>query len=174
MDPFVAEIRAFGFTFAPKGWAECNGQLMPISQNTALFSLLGTSFGGDGRSTFGLPNLQGSAPIGQGQGSGLSPYFVGERGGVPGVNLLQAEIPIHTHQAKATNELAEVQAPASDRALARSTPGYAYQADTTGNLVQMSFQSTSMVGSSFPHNNMPPAMPLIYCIALQGVYPQRP
>ena len=174
MDPFVAEIRAFGFTFAPRGWAECNGQLLPISQNTALFSLLGTSFGGDGRSTFGLPNLQGSAPIGQGQGSGLSFYFVGQPGGVPGVQLLQSEIPIHTHQAKATNELAEVQAPAADRALARSTPGYAYQADTTGNLVQMSFQSTSMVGSSFAHNNMPPAMPLIYCIALQGVYPQRP
>jgi microcystin-dependent protein len=174
MDPFVAEIRAFGFTFAPRGWAECNGQLMSISQNTALFSLLGTNFGGDGRSTFGLPNLPGSAPIGQGQGSGLSSYYVGESGGLPGVRLLAAEIPTHTHPAKATNEPAEVQAPAADRALARSTPGYAYQADTTGNLVQMSFQSTSMVGSSFPHNNMPPAMPLIYCIALQGVYPQRP
>jgi microcystin-dependent protein len=173
MDPFVAEIRAFGFTFAPRGWAECNGQLLPISQNTALFSLLGTNFGGDGKSTFGLPNLQGQAPIGQGEGRGLSPYFVGEQGGVPGVNLLQSEIPVHTHQAKGTTEPAEVQAPAADRTLARSTPGYAYQADTSTKLVQMSFQSTSIVGSSFPHNNMPPAMPVVFCIALQGVYPPR-
>jgi microcystin-dependent protein len=173
MDPFIAEIRVFGFTFAPKGWAECNGQLLPISQNTALFSLLGTNFGGDGKSTFGLPKLQGSAAIGQGQGLGLSPYFVGEEGGVPGVTLQQSEIPMHTHQAKATNEVAEVQAPAPDRTLARSTPGYAYQGDISTKLVQMSFQSTSIVGSSFPHNNMPPAMPLVFCIALQGVYPPR-
>jgi microcystin-dependent protein len=174
MDPFVAEIRVFGFTFAPRGWAECNGQLMPISQNTALFSLLGTNFGGDGKSTFGLPNFQGSAAIGQGQGSGLSSYFVGEDGGVPGVTLQSQEIPVHTHQAKATNEAAEVQAPAPDRALARSTPGYAYQGDTASKLVPMSFQSTTIVGSSFPHNNMPPSMPMMFCIALQGVYPQRP
>ena len=174
MDPFLAEIRVFGFTFAPRGWAECNGQLMPISQNTALFSLLGTNFGGDGKSTFGLPDFQGSAAIGQGQGSGLSSYFVGEEGGVPGVTLQSQEIPTHTHQAKATNEAAEVQAPAPDRVLARSTPGYAYQGDTASKLVPMSFQSTSIVGSSFPHNNMPPSMPMVFCIALQGVYPQRP
>jgi microcystin-dependent protein len=174
MDPFVAEIRVFGFTFPPRGWAECNGQLMSISQNTALFSLLGTNFGGDGKSTFGLPNFQGQAAIGQGQGSGLSSYFVGEEGGVPGVNLQQQEIPLHTHQAKATNEPAEVQAPAPDRALARSSPGYAYQGDSTSKLATMNFQSTTIVGSSFPHNNMPPAMPLMFCIALQGVYPQRP
>jgi microcystin-dependent protein len=174
MDPFLAEIRVFGFTFAPKGWAECNGQLLPISQNTALFSLLGINFGGDGRSTFGLPSLQGSAAIGQGQGSGLAPYYIGQSGGEPGVTLLQQEIPTHTHQAKAANEPAEVQAPAPDRALARSAPGYAYQGDASANLVPMSFQSTSVVGSGFPHNNMPPAMPLMFCIALQGVYPQRP
>ncbi len=173
MDPYVAEIRVFGFTFAPKGWAECNGQLLPISQNTALFSLLGTNFGGDGKSTFGLPNFQGSAAVGQGQGTGLSPYFVGEQGGVPGVTLLQSEIPTHTHQAKGTNEAAELQAPGADRTLARSTPGFAYQANTTERLVQMNFQSTSIIGSSFPHNNMPPAMPMIFCIALQGVYPPR-
>lgn len=173
MDPFIAEIRVFGFNFAPKGWAECNGQIMPISQNTALFSLLGTNFGGDGKSTFGLPDFQGSAAIGQGQGPGLSEYYVGEEGGVPNVTLLQTEIPMHTHQAKGTNEPAEVQAPAPDRALARSTPGFAWQADTTSSLVQMNFQSTSIVGSSFPHNNMPPSMPLVFCIALQGIYPPR-
>jgi microcystin-dependent protein len=173
MDPFLAEIRVFGFNFAPRGWAECDGQLLPISQNTALFSLLGTNFGGDGKSTFGLPNFQGSAAIAQGQGPGLSPYFVGEEGGVPGVNLLQSEIPIHTHPAKATAEPAEVQAPGPDRTLARSTPGNAYQSNTTTSLVPMNFQSTSIQGSSLPHNNMPPAMPLVFCIALQGVYPPR-
>lgn len=173
MNPFIAEIRAFGFNFAPRGWAQCNGQLMAISQNTALFSLLGVTYGGDGRSTFGLPDLRGRAAIAQGQGAGLSPYYVGERGGVPSVTLLQSEIPVHTHQANATNEPAEVQAPASDRALARSTPGFAYQANTTSSLVPMSFQSTSVVGSSSPHNNMPPALPVVFCIALQGIYPQR-
>lgn len=173
MDPFVAEIRVFGFSFAPTGWAKCDGQLLPISQNTALFSLLGVNFGGDGRSTFGLPNFQASAAVGQGQGSGLAPYYVGEQGGVPAVTLLQSEIPVHTHQAKAVNEPAELQAPGPDRALARSTPGNAYQSNTSENLVPMSFESTSIAGSSFPHNNMPPAMPLIFCIALQGVYPPR-
>ena len=97
MDPFVAEIRMVGFNFAPKGWAQCQGQLLPISQNTALFSLLGTMYGGDGKSTFALPNLQGNTPIGQGQGPGLSPRDVGEQGGSPTVTLLQTEIPGHSH-----------------------------------------------------------------------------
>ena len=172
-DPFIAEIRVFGFNFPPKGWAECNGQLMPISQNTALFSLLGTNFGGDGKSTFGLPDFQGAAAVSQGEGPGLGERYVGEEGGVPSVTLLQNEIPSHTHQALGTNEPAEVQAPAPDRALARSTPGFAYQSNSTSNLVQMNFQSTTIVGNSNPHNNMPPSMPLVFCIALQGVYPPR-
>jgi microcystin-dependent protein len=113
MDPFVAEIRVFAFNFAPKGWAFCDGQILPISQNTALFSLLGTNYGGDGKSTFALPNFQGSTAISQGEGPGLSPYFVGEEGGVPYVTLLQTEIPAHTHQAQASNEPAELQAPTS-------------------------------------------------------------
>lgn len=173
MDPFVAEIRVFGFNFAPKGWAFCDGQLLPISQNTALFSLLGTNFGGDGKVTFGLPNFQGSAAIGQGEGSGLSPYYVGEEGGVPYVTLLQSEIPTHTHTAQASNEPAELQAPNPERALARSKPGFAYQSESSKNLVQMNFQSTTIVGSSLPHNNMPPYLTLNFCIALQGVYPPR-
>jgi microcystin-dependent protein len=172
-DPFVAEIRVFGFNFAPKGWAFCDGQILPISQNTALFSLLGTNFGGDGKSTFGLPDFQGSAAIGQGEGSGLSPYFVGEEGGVPNVTLNQSEIPMHTHTAQASNEPAELQAPNPERALARSKPGFAYQSDSSKNLVQMNFQSTTIVGSSLPHNNMPPFLTLNFCIALQGVYPPR-
>ena len=173
MDPFVAEIRVFGFNFAPPGWALCNGQLLPISQNTALFSLLGTYYGGDGKTTFALPNLQGSAAVSQGQGPGLSQYFVGQEGGTPAATLLQSEIPAHTHQAQASNEGAEVQAPAADRSLARSQPGYAYQSNTAGNLVQMSAQTTSVVGSSFPHENMPPALVLNFCIALQGIFPPR-
>jgi microcystin-dependent protein len=172
-DPYVAEIRVFGFNFPPRGWAECNGQLLAISQNTALFSLLGTNYGGDGKVTFALPDFQGSAAIGQGEGSGLSPYYVGEEGGVPGVTLLQSEIPVHTHQAKAAEEAAEFQAPNPERALARSKPGFAWQSNAEKNLVPMSFQSTSFYGNSLPHNNMPPALPLLFCIALQGVYPPR-
>jgi microcystin-dependent protein len=172
-DPFIAEIRVFGFNYAPKGWAECNGQLMPISQNTALFALLGTNYGGDGKVTFGLPNFQGAAPIGQGEGPGLLPHYVGEQGGTPQVTLLQSEIPAHTHQAMSTNEFAEYQAPGPERALARSKPKFAWQSEATKNLVQMNFQSTTVVGSSFPHNNMPPSMPLVFCIALQGVWPPR-
>src|SRR5215210_8114739 len=103
--PFVAEIRMFGCNFAPTGWAQCNGQLLPISQNTALFSLLGTFYGGDGKSTFALPNLQGSAPIHQGQGQGLSEYFLGQQGGSEFVTLLQSEIPIHTHAFSCSEEL---------------------------------------------------------------------
>src|SRR6476659_6582688 len=99
-DQFVAEIRIFPFNFAPLGWALCNGQLMPISQNTALFSLLGTYYGGDGKSTFALPNLQGSAPLGQGQGAGLSDYVLGETGGEATVTLLTSEIPAHNHQSQ--------------------------------------------------------------------------
>jgi microcystin-dependent protein len=171
MDPFVAEIRVFGFKFAPKGWAECNGQLLPVSQNTALFALLGTNFGGDGKSTFGLPDFQGSTAIGQGQG--LSSYYVGEEGGVPNVKLLQTQIPVHTHQAMGTNEPAELQAPGPDRALARSTPGFAWQADTSTKLAPMNVQSTSILGAGLPHENMPPAVPLVFCIALEGVYPPR-
>jgi microcystin-dependent protein len=173
MDPYVAEIRVFGFNFAPKGWAFCDGQILPISQNTALFSLLGTNYGGDGRSTFALPNFQGSAAISQGEGSGLSPYFVGEEGGVPYVTLLQSEMPLHTHQAKAAPEAAEFQAPNPERALARSKPGFAWQSNSSSNLVQMNFQSTTLYGSSLPHNNLPPTQVLNFCIALQGVYPPR-
>jgi len=172
-DPFVAEIRLMGFNFAPKGWAECDGQLLPISQNTALFSLLGTMYGGDGKSTFALPNLEGRAPIQQGQGPGRE-FFQGEEGGAPNVTLLQSEMPNHTHKPQAAPDPAELQAPASDRSLARSTPGFAYQSNTSANLVQLDFQAATIYGSGLPHNNMPPTLVLDYCIALQGVFPQRP
>src|SRR5881397_2862404 len=126
-DPFVAEIRIFPFNFAPKGWAFCNGQLMPISQNTALFSLLGTVYGGDGKSTFALPNLQGSAPMHPGQGPGLSLYDLGETGGSQTVTLLETEIPAHSHSFMVgTQDNADVQVPSPSRILGKSAGAFAY------------------------------------------------
>src|SRR5260221_10648119 len=130
-NPFVAEIRIFPFNFAPKGWAFCNGQLMPISQNTALFSLLGTTYGGDGKSNFALPNMQGSAPMHPGLGPGLSLHDLGEIGGSDTVTLLQAEIPAHGHFMRAHNgDQADLQIPSSTTSIAQSANGFAYQATT--------------------------------------------
>jgi microcystin-dependent protein len=173
-DPFVAEIRIFGFNFAPKGWAFCNGQLLPISQNTALFSLLGTTYGGDGKSTFALPNFQGSAAIGQGQGAGLSPRFLGEESGTQSVTLLQTEMPAHNHLVGADSIVGDTNAPSPGVSLARSHNATAYQSVTNANLVQLNPQTLSVAGSSFPHNNMMPFLTLNYCIAMQGVFPPRP
>jgi len=172
-EPFIAEIRVFGFNFAPKGWALCDGQLMPISQNTALFSLVGTFYGGDGKSTFALPNLQGRAAIQQGQGAGLNDYFQGEQGGAETVTLLSSEMPMHNHKAFASSKPATQQAPAPTRALARSTPGFAYQSNATSNLVELNPGAASESGSGSAHNNMPPALVANFCIALQGVFPPR-
>jgi microcystin-dependent protein len=172
-DPFVAEIRAVGFNFAPTGWATCNGQLLPISQNTALFSLLGTFYGGDGKSTFALPDLQGSVPIHPGQGQGLSLYDLGQPGGTQSVTLLGSEIPSHKHQGLASIDDAQFQAPAADRELATSSPGFAYQSDDTTNLVSTNPQNLGITGGSLPHNNMEPSLVLNFIIALQGVFPPR-
>src|SRR3954453_4669057 len=117
-NPFVAEIRAFGFNFAPTGWAQCNGQLLPISQNTALFSLLGTYYGGDGKSTFALPNLTGSVAVQQGQGGGLSEYYLGQQGGEPNVTLITSEMPFHNHGLQGSIDDAQFPVPQPDRALA--------------------------------------------------------
>jgi len=170
-DPFVAEIRIVGFNFAPTGWAQCNGQLLPISQNTALFSLLGTFYGGDGKSTFALPDLMGSAAMGQGQGQGLSQRFLGEQSGSQTVTLLQTEIPAHTHAMNAySDDLADVNTP-SPSVILGATAGLTLYA-TTGN-TQLNFNATSVAGSSFPHNNMQPYLVLNFVIALQGVFPPR-
>ena len=173
-DPFVSEIRVVGFNFPPKGWAFCDGQLLPLSQNTALFSLLGTMYGGDGKSTFGLPEIQGQAVVGPGQSQGTSEYFEGERGGAENITLLTSEMPIHNHGAQASIDDAQFQAPAPDRALATSNPGFAYQTNSTQNLVNMNAQTITMAGGSLPHNNMQPYLVLNFVIALQGVFPQRP
>lgn len=171
-DQFVAEIRIFPFNFPPTGWAFCNGQLMPISQNTALFSLLGTTYGGDGKSTFALPDLQGSAPMQPGQGQGLSLHDLGEQSGSENVTLLTSEIPFHTHTMNAAPEAGELKTPSQNAALAVSTQGSIY--GTGAPNAQMHFQTTSVVGSTFPHNNMMPYITVNFCIALQGIFPQRP
>jgi microcystin-dependent protein len=171
--PFVAEIRMFGCNFAPTGWAGCDGQLLPISQNTALFSLLGTFYGGDGKSTFALPNLEGSAAMHQGSGSGLSQRFLGEQSGTENVTLLQSEMPLHTHFVTGQNaHIGSIPAANPVQALAKSAGGNSYT-DQTTNLTQMNFNAISVAGSSFPHNNMQPYLVVFFCIAMQGIFPPR-
>lgn len=175
-DPFIGEIRMVGFNFAPTGWAMCNGQLMPLSQNTALFSLLGTMYGGDGKTTFALPDLQGSAPMHRGQGPGLSDRIQGETGGSSTVTLLQSEMPLHTHTARANNAQGNLQDPGGNGwGVAPSglrTVANAYAAENPN--TPMSPQALAIAGGSVPHNNMQPYLVLNFIIALQGVYPSRP
>jgi microcystin-dependent protein len=171
MDPFVAEIRIFPFSFAPTGWAFCDGQLLPISQNTALFSLLGTTYGGDGKSTFALPDMQGNAPMHPGQGPGLSLHDLGERGGAESVTLLQQELPAHGHTLRADLlDQADTNVPGPQAALAQSAGGTLYQ--TTGN-TQLDISAMGPTGGGQPHNNLQPYLTLNFCIALQGVFPPR-
>jgi microcystin-dependent protein len=171
-DPFVAEIRILTINFAPKGWAFCDGQLLPISQNTALFTLLGTTYGGDGSLNFALPNMQGSAPMHPGQGTGLSLHDLGETGGSDTVTLTESEMPAHTHTLGAAISQALVKLPGANVAMAHSRNGNVYQ-DTPGNLVAMNLNAIGLAGSSQPHNNMQPYLTLNFCIALQGVFPPR-
>jgi microcystin-dependent protein len=171
-DPFVAEIRIFPFNFAPRGWAFCDGQVLPISQNTALFSLLGTTYGGNGTSNFALPDMQGNAPMHPGQGPGLSLHDLGEIGGSDTVTLLQSEIPAHSHNIKAVTDPAELQIPSPARAIARSQNANAYKATTT-DLVPMALNMLALTGGDQSHNNRQPYLTLSFCIALQGVFPPR-
>jgi microcystin-dependent protein len=170
-DPFVAEIRIFPFNFAPKGWAFCDGQLLPISQNTALFSLLGTTYGGDGKSTFRLPDLQGSVPMHPGQGPGLSLHDLGEVGGSQFVTLLESEMPAHTHGLRASLDDADLRVPTPSRSLAK-TSSSVYASGTPN--TNLAFQALSPAGGGLPHNNMQPYLTLNFNIALQGVFPARP
>jgi microcystin-dependent protein len=171
-DPFVAEIRIFPFNFAPRGWAWCDGQLLPLSQNTALFSLLGTTYGGNGKSNFALPDLQGRAPMFWGQGPGLSLHDIGETGGTETVSLLETEMPSHAHSFNAANDGATT-----------NTPGNNYVARPFGrgnNLfntavapTQMSPAAVTPAGGDNPHNNMQPYLTFYFCIAMQGIFPPR-
>jgi microcystin-dependent protein len=169
-DPFVAEIRIFPFNFAPKGWAFCNGQLLPISQNTALFSLLGTTYGGNGQSTFALPNLQGNAPMHPGQGPGLSLHDLGETSGSETVTLLETEIPAHRHAVNASQADAIERVPVGQQ-LATGIGVGMYRAP--GSPVSLNPNALAPTGGSQPHNNMQPYLTLNFCIALQGVFPPR-
>ena len=173
-DPFVAEIRIFPFDFAPKGWAFCDGQVLPISQNTALFALLGTTYGGDGKSTFALPNLRGRAAMHPGQGPGLSPHQVGEAGGSETLALAASEIPTHSHALMAQSGAASTKTPTGN-VLAHPARGmpYAPLAPTGGTVVAMAGQALATTGGETPHNNMMPYLTLRFCIALQGVFPPR-
>jgi microcystin-dependent protein len=171
-DPFVAEIRIFPFNFAPQGWAWCDGQLLPLSQNTALFSLLGTTYGGNGKSNFALPDLQGRAPMHPGQGPGLSLHDLGETGGSETVSLLESEIPAHAHGLMSLGAPANRTSPVGNT-IARPTAGNAFVPPGGQPLVAMSGQSLAPAGGDQPHNNMQPYLTFYFCIALQGVFPPR-
>ncbi len=170
VDNYLGEIRATGFNFAPQGWALCNGQILSISQNTALFSLLGTMYGGDGRSTFALPNLQGQVAIAFGQGPGLSDYSQGETDGVESVTLLTTEMPAHSHQVNAENDIGDQAGPANNfwADSANRNNEYSTTANTTMNL-----QAISITGGNQPHENRQPFLVVNYIIALQGIFPPR-
>lgn len=170
-DPFVAEIRIFPFNFPPQGWARCDGQLMPLSQNTALFALLGTNYGGNGTSNFALPDLQGRAPMHPGQGPGLSLHDLGEQGGTETVTLLESEIPSHRHTLRAYDaDPADSNVPAPTASIGQSTGGRLYQDSADVTLDPVALAPT---GGGQPHNNMQPYLTLQFNIALQGVFPQR-
>jgi len=165
----VAEIRIFAGNFAPTGWAFCNGQLLPISQNTALFSLLGTTYGGDGKSNFALPNLQGCSPMHPGAGPGLTPRDLGESGGGPTVTLLESEMPLHAHTLRAA-ATATTGAP-SGAALAATASESVY--GPLSDPLAMAPATLAAAGGSLPHDNRQPYLVLSFIIAMQGIYPPR-
>jgi microcystin-dependent protein len=171
VDQFLAEIRIFGFNFAPQGWATCDGQLMPISQNTALFSLLGTMYGGDGKSTFALPNLNGAAPMAPGAGPDGTTYYQGQEEGSASVSLILSELPVHTHSLSVSTRNASEKNP-QNQALAVGQ-GIGMYGPNSGSTTSMAAEALAISGGSLPHNNMQPSAVLNFCIALQGIYPSR-
>jgi microcystin-dependent protein len=176
-EPFIAEIKIFAGNFAPRSWAFCNGQLLPVSQNTALFSLIGTTYGGDGRTTTALPNLQGRAPMHPGRGPGLTSRRLGQRGGTGKVTLSEAQMPSHKHSVIADAQAGGFgggganTADPVDHNLASTSASGQFYADGSSNLVPMN--SLSNAGENQPHNNLQPVIALNYIIALQGLYPSR-
>jgi microcystin-dependent protein len=169
-DPFVAEIRVFPFNFAPRGWAWCDGQLLPLSQNTALFSLLGTVYGGNGKSNFALPDLQGRAPMHPGQGPGLSLHDLGETGGSETVTLLESEIPAHAHVLRGDEDDAAFFTPP---AMFVAAGNQMYVSGSSPNATLAS-EALAPAGGDQPHNNLQPYLTFYFNIALQGVFPPRP
>jgi microcystin-dependent protein len=175
-NPFVGEIRVFPFNFAPTGWFTCSGQLLPISQYTALFSLLGTNFGGDGETNFGLPNLRGNAPMFWGQGPGLSLYDIGEIGGAPTVTLLETELPAHSHILNGNNNHATSSSPNGTMVAVPAVQGRLAPAMYAPNVAATSpmlANNALAAGGSQPHNNRQPYLVMTFCIAYQGIFPSR-
>jgi microcystin-dependent protein len=181
-DPFVAEVRLFPYNFAPLGWAACDGQLLPIAQNTALFSLIGTMYGGDGKTTFGLPDLRGRVPVQAGQGAGLSNYDQGQTGGADTVTLALAQIPSHSHAVQALSSGGSATATSSPAPNTSFGPSQAravstgYVTPSSGSVPPTATMSASAIapsGGSLPHNNLSPYLTLTFCIALQGIFPPR-
>ncbi len=172
-EPFIAEIRIFAGNFAPRSWAFCDGQLLPVAQNTALFSLIGTTYGGDGRTTTALPNLQARAPMHPGRGPGLTARRLGQKVGVDTVTLTEAQIPSHTHTARATTTAADTSVPSNTTTFGRSLGGPAYQTDASSNLVDMASATLATTGGSQAHTNVQPFLTMNFIIALQGLYPSR-
>ncbi len=169
-EPFLGEIRMFGFNFTPQGWAPCNGQLLPINQNQALFSLLGTTYGGDGRTTFALPDMRSRVPACQGQCPGLSSYAEGQAGGAETVTLAAAQMPGHTHPVKASSSAADSEQPGG-RTLGRSA-SHIYTAKPDASTV-MNADMLGDAGGSQPHSNIQPYLAVNFCIALSGIFPSR-
>lgn len=168
MEPFIGQIQLFGFAFAPRGWALCDGALLPINENSALYALLGTIYGGDGRTTFGLPDLRGRAPIHFGNGPGLTPRTIGERAGRESVTLTTNEIPAHGHGVQGS-------AGASSKSPSGLVPGFnsATSAYAVADGTKMATGMVEQSGGSLPHDNMQPYLALNYCIALVGIFPPR-
>lgn len=169
-EPFIAEVRIFAGNFAPRGWAFCNGQTLPIDQNTALFSLIGTIYGGDGRTTTALPDLQGRSPMHPGRGPGLSARRLGETGGTEETTLTAAQIPAHTHELRAGTSPATAFSPSTTTGLARSVGGAGYGASPD---VSLAAAAVTSAGGAQPHNNRQPYLALNFIIALAGLYPSR-
>jgi len=174
-EPYIAEIKMFGGNFAPRNYALCNGQIMAISQNTALFSLLGTTYGGNGTTTFALPNMQGRAPVHQGNGAGIDPVSLGEMAGETNVTLTTGNLPTHTHPISgaliANSNPGET--PASNTLFTNSAPNQLYAAALGTGGLNLAPQTITMAGGSLPHNNMQPYLAVTFIIALQGVFPAR-
>ncbi len=175
-EPFIAEIRAFGCNFAPRGWAFCDGQIIGIAQNTALFSLLGTTYGGNGQTTFALPDLRGRSPMHWGNGAGLSPYVIGEMSGTPTVTLLQTEMPSHAHvvnTATATVSAQAVGTPTATTFIGNSKPDKLFSDASPAPNSTFSIKAIGIAGGSQPHNNMQPYLAINFCIATEGIFPAR-
>jgi microcystin-dependent protein len=170
--PFLAEIKMFAGNFAPRGYAFCNGQIMSISQNTALFSLLGTTFGGNGTTTFSLPDLQGRVPVGQGQGPGLSNYVLGELAGTESVTLLSSQMPTHTHIVNARAEVGTSTTPANNAVLAGSSARDKLYSTGVPDAT-LAPQTIALAGNGLPHENRQPFLAVNFIIAIQGIFPSR-